>query len=323
MDKNVDMHLLACFDALMTERQVTRAANRMEMSQPAMSSVLSRLRIVFGDPLLVRTPHGMVPTPRALEIVEHIRQGLFHIDKALTHGGGFDPATAELTVWITTTDYAAVTLMPALIAKLAKEAPGIKIAIRTTAPTRLREDLESGDNHLAIGYFRVSSGGIYSSALMEDTIACVARADHPTIHDGLGLEEYIGARHAYFAGISPADITPIEEITDAALSALGYERTISFRMTNILVILPVVAATDLLATLPFGAALRACDQFPLQVLQLPFDVPQLKLSLFWHERTHRAPAHHWVREAIRQVARTAVYKPPLPRVALPALRRTL
>ena len=245
----------------------------------------------------------MTPTTRALELADTIRRGLRHIEEALSHGGAFDPTTTDLTVRVMTTDYAAVTLMPTLLAKLARDAPNLKVAIRTMNPSRWREDLESGESHLVIGYFHDLPDGSYSSVILTDTIACVARCGHPAIRSGISLNAYAEARHAYLAGTHHGDVTTVEQATDTALAELGLARIISFSVANVLVIMPVVAQTDLIATLPVGAAQQVCTQFQLQAVPLPFVVPDLKISLIWHEREHRDAAHFWFREAVRDVSR--------------------
>lgn len=301
--KNVDIHLLACFDALMTERQVTRAADRMRVSQSTMSNALGRLRTLFRDPLLVRTPRGMVPTGRALGLIEAVRSGLRHIDEALAQSAPFDPATADLTVKIMTTDYAAEMLMPALLSSVSKLGPKLKVEIHNMDPLRVREELEEGGCHLVIGYFRNLPKDLYSSVIFKDKIMCFTRSRHPSIKEGFSLKEYVETHHACFAGFSRAGLSTIEKVTDAALADLGFERIVAFQAGSISVILSVVAETNLIATVPLGSAKRAAAQFQLRTLALPFAVPDLEVALIWHERTHRDAAHNWVRQAIRDTAK--------------------
>ena len=301
--KNVDLHLLACFDALITERQVTRAADRMTMSQSAMSNALGRLRTLFRDPILVRTPRGMVPTNRALELIEAVRSGLRHIDDALSQGAHFDPTTADLTVRIMTTDYAAEMLMPALLGSISKLAPKLRVEVRNMDPLRVREELEEGSCHLVIGYFRDLPKDLYSSMIFKDQIVCLTRSGHPSIKDKVSLNEYAELQHACFAGFSHAGLSTIEKVTDAALADLGFERTITFKAGSVSVILSVVAETDMIATVPLGSTRRAATQFQLRTMSLPFAVPDVEVALIWHERTHRDTAHNWVRQAIREVAK--------------------
>lgn len=303
MYRNVDLHLLACFDSLMAERQVTRAASRMEMSQPAMSHALKRLRALFADPLLVRTPKGMVPTRRALELAEAVRTSLRHIDDALAMGLPFFPKEADHEIRIMTTDYAAETLMPDLLATLSQDAPNLRIAIRPISPSRIREELESGDSHLAIGYFKGLSKDLYLSRLSTEPIVCVSREAHPVAGKTFGLAEYVQLRHARFAGFSHGEMSTIERTTDAALAEMGQQRSVMFQIGNILVMLPVVAKTDLIATIPLGAAQRGAEQYRLRIMPLPFEVPELETSLIWHERTHRDKAHQWFRGAVRDIAK--------------------
>jgi len=307
--KNVDLHLLACFDTLMTERQITRAADRMRMSQSAMSNALGRLRVLFSDPILVRTPRGMIPTSRALELVEAVRSGLRHIDDALTQSGPFDPTTANLTVRIMTTDYAAEMLMPALLGSISQLAPNLRIEIRNMDPSRVREELEEESSHLVIGYFRDLPKHLYSSMIFTERIVCLARHRHPSIKNGISLTDYVGLPHACFAGFSHAGLSTIEKVTDAALADLGVKRVTTFQAGSISVILSVVAETDLIATMPLGVAERPAKRFRLKIVPLPFTVPDVEIALIWHDRTHRDKAHSWIRKVIREIARSHKYKP--------------
>lgn len=303
MRRNVDLHLLECLDTLMTERQVTRAAERMGMSQSAMSNALGRLRVLFNDPLLVRTSRGMIPTSRALELVEGVRTGLRHIDDALTRSAPFDPAVADLTVRIMTTDYAAEMLMPAFLGSASTLAPNFRVEVRNMDPSRVREELEEGSSHLVIGYFRDLPQDFYSSVILTDKIVCLARSRHPSLGRGIDLAEYARLAHACFAGFSHAGLSTIEKVTDAALADFGLKRRVVFQAGSVSVLLSVVAETDLIATVPLGSVQHATKGYRLKVAPLPFAVPSAEIALIWHERTHRDAAHGWFRNAIRGVAK--------------------
>lgn len=298
--RNIDLHLLACLDALLTERQVTRAAERMSMTQPGMSNALARLRRMLNDPLLVRTGHGMVLTDRAKDLMTSVKAALAHIDTALACPEGFEPSRSDATFKISISDYVLLALMPALMDLILKNGPGMKINATLSDAKRLREWLEEGQCHLAIGYFTELADGLYKSDLWSDEICCVARADHNVIRRRISLEQYLAAQHIYMMGaFQPATF---EMMTDGALAALGMSRRIAIHVPSMVVAPAIVAQTDLVATLPRELARIYAAQLSLQVLKVPFRVPRYRLAMIWHERTKHDGAHKWLREQVRSLA---------------------
>lgn len=301
-NRNVDLHLLACLDALLTERQVTRAAERMNMTQPGMSNALARLRQTFQDPLLVRTSQGMVPTERALELAESVRAALTHVDAALANRGEFVPGKARVTYRIAISDYVSLLVLPALMEKVLKEAPGIKVVTSASDAKRFREWLEEGEIHLAIGYFAELANGMHASELLTDEMCCIARDGHPALRGKVTLERYIEQPHLLMVGGSQA--ATFEQMTDGALGGLGLTRRIVMRVPNLLVVPPIVAASDMIATVPKQLARRYSESLSLQIIDLPFEVPTYRLSMVWHERTQHDGGQGWLRQKIRSVAQS-------------------
>jgi DNA-binding transcriptional LysR family regulator len=299
-DRNIDLHLLACLDALLTERQVTRAAERMNMTQPGMSNALARLRQKFQDPLLVRTSQGMVPTERALELAASVRAALMHVDAALAHQGKFVPETARVTYKIAISDYVSFLIMPALMDEVLKEAPGVRVTTSASDARRLREWLEEGECHLSVGYYTDLADGMYSSELLTDEMCCIAREGHPALRGKIALEQYIEQPHVLMVGGSQA--ATFEVLADEALKALGLARSIVMRVPSLLVVPAVVAGTDMIATIPRRLVRSYNESLPLQIMELPFEVPTYRLSMVWHERTQHEGAQRWLREKIRHVA---------------------
>jgi DNA-binding transcriptional LysR family regulator len=300
--RNIDLHLLACLDALLTDCQVTRAAERMNMSQPGMSNALGRLRQAFKDPLLVRTAEGMVPTQRGLELRALVRAALGHIDAALADPGNFDPSLSEVIYQVAISDYVSLLLMPSLIRHLLAESPKAKITTTMSDAKRFRDWLAKGEGHLTIGYFSDLTDGMHSTDLLTDEMCCIARSNHPKIRGRISLKQYSECAHVFMTGAyEPATF---ETATDKALHELGIERHTVVRIPNLLVIPAMVANSDAIATLPRKAASIYADAMSLQVLKLPLRVPDYRLSMVWHERTHHDNGQRWLREKIRNVAHT-------------------
>jgi len=300
-DRKIDFHLLRCLDVLLTERSVTRAAERMNMSQPGMSNVLSRLREAFGDPLLVRTPKGMEPTARAEDVWPTVREALDGIERALTGGSEFDPATASLNVTIATTDYAGFVLFPKIMQRLEQEARGITITIRPPDPTHIREWLEEGAGEIAIGFVPTAAETLKTTTIYRDRLVCVARRGHPAIAGDISLDAYTVARHVIF-GSAFTGISTLELFLDEWLETEGIVRQAGMRVPSALLSPHIIAETDMIATLPAGFVGRFRDTLPLQIMELPFTAPEMSVGMFWHERTHKNPAMVWLRELIRNAA---------------------
>ncbi|MDB5872082.1 MAG: LysR family transcriptional regulator [Ramlibacter sp.] len=312
-NRNVELHLLACLDALLQERQVTRAAERMNMSQPGMSNALARLRQKLDDPLLVRTAHGMVPTERAMQLQASVRAALRHVDAAFAAQSTFDPATARNTFKIAMSDYVSMLFMPSIMDTIVREAPSMRVVLGPSDALRLRERLEEDGFNLCIGYYTEMPEDLHVSDIFTDTISCIARAGHPVFKGSIELGDYVKQPHILMVG--GTHTTTVEAKTDAALKELGQSRNIVMWMPNQLTLPALVASSDLIATVPTELARRSQFRSQLQVLDLPFEVPDMRLSMVWHELTHHDAAHRWLRQKFREVA--AGLSPPATRQPKP------
>ena len=297
----IDLHMLACLDALIAERSVTRAAEKMEISQPAMSTVLGRLREALLDPLLVRTARGMVPTPRGEELASVVRFHLRGLAAGLVESEPFDPKTARASISIATTDFTGILLLPRVLARLRNEAPGIHVQVRLPDPNHIREWLEEGECDIAVGLFPDLAEGLRVSALFDDPLTCVVNRVHSTIRETLSLSQYLECSHIVF-GSPFAPISTIDQAVDRTLSELGLTRKVSVQLASILLPAHVAAQTDLIATIPTRLAKYFSTILPVSLFDPPFEIPDLRFSLVWHERTHRMAPHHFVRNVVREVA---------------------
>lgn len=301
-NRTSELHLLACLDALLHERQVTRAAERMNMSQPGMSNALAKLRQKLQDPLLVRTSQGMVPTERALQLQASVRAALRHVDAAFAAQATFDPATATHHFKIAMSDYVSMLFMPAIMDTLVREAPGMRVALGPSDALRLRERLEEDGFNLCIGYYTEMPEGLHISDIFSDSICCIARVGHPVFRGEINLDDYAAQPQILMVG--GTHTTTLEAKTDAALKALGRSRNIVLWNPSQLTLPAIVANSDLIATVPMELARRSEVRLQLQVLDLPFQVPDMRLSMVWHELTHHDAAHRWLRQKFRDVADT-------------------
>ncbi|WP_077001820.1 LysR family transcriptional regulator [Variovorax sp. KK3] len=297
----VDLHLLACLDALLQEKQVTRAAEKMNMSQPGMSNALARLRQKLQDPLLVRTSQGMVPTERALQLQTSVRAALRHVDAALESQATFDPAKARNTFKIAMSDYVSMLFMPSIMNALVREAPGVHVEIGPSDALRLRERFEEDGFNLCIGYYADMPEGLHVSDIFTDSVSCIARAGHPMVRGKISLDDYASLPHILMVG--GTHTTTLESRTEEALRrAGGRARNVVLWMPNLVTIPLLVAGSDLIATVPTEIAMRSEARLGLQVLPAPFAAPELRLSMVWHELTHHDAAHRWLRQKFRDVA---------------------
>ena len=316
--RTLDLNLLKVFDEVMTERNLTRAAGHLAMTQPAVSNALKRLREALNDELLVRSGYGVEPTPRALEVWPAVRAALDTLQEALRPGQGFDPARSRETFVIAMADATAASLMPPLMRHFESTAPGASIQARPLLSRDPREALASGTLDLAVGYFPAAVAAIDHATMqagMPDPVShqrlydgeyvCVMRADHPLTHAGVSLETYCAARHVLvsFSGRPYGFV-------DEALSALGRRRRVVLTVNEFFTAAQVVAQTDLLTILPhhFIASTGIASQLAWR--KLPLEMPVVHVDMLWHRRHQNRLAHEWLRQQVALAARDVYGEPP-------------
>jgi DNA-binding transcriptional LysR family regulator len=300
----VDLNLVVAFDALAREQSVTRAAHRLGVTQSAVSHALRRLRDLLGDPLLVRGRGGMVLTPRAQALVVPVRTGLLTLQRALSQSAGFDPATAKRAFAIVSPDLFDLLMMPALLERMGRDAPGVDIAVVAADERRLPERLETGEVDIAVvprivGVQREDPPGVLRRTLLHDTFTCFMRADHPALGRArrrtLALDTYVGLSHALVGeGLG---------FVDRALEAKGLTRRIAVRVPTFYAALSIVAHSDLVLTGPNPLRRLGAGLPPITALAPPLPLPEHALDLLWHERFTKDPAHAWLRTSITDVVR--------------------
>lgn len=298
-DKHLDIYLLRCLQAFVEEAHVTKAAERMGTTQPAMSSVLRRLREIFNDPLLVRTEKGMVPTERARELADSLRGAIDIIDTALAVDQPFDPGSATMAFEIAASESVTFMLVPHLIARVRQLAPGIQLRVRIPDLQRARQALEEGEIDLLLSFTRTAPGGLRSSALWTQKLKVIAAAAH-AVDAGLTLADYLRWPHAcHKLGRSGSSI---EVAVDAVLQQMHRERTVGVWLPSAISVPAVVARTDFLATVPEEVATMFAPLLGLKTLPPPLPLDDVQIGMYWHERMQKNPPHRWLRELLRTVA---------------------
>ncbi len=302
--RSVDLNLLVVFDALMAERNVTRAAVRNGLSQPAVSKALNRLRHLFDDPLFIRRDRCMEPTPRAIELSGPIHGALANISRTLASPSAFNPAEISATVTIATIDFYQMSLLPALIRILRREAPGIHLQLKACDRFCQNESLECGEIDIAIGPVGALRDDLRAIPLWKDRLTTLVACDNP-IAKALTLESFAAAPHVVDAG--HVRITPeghVTSVVDAILAASGLRRQIAVVLPNSAGIPHVVAATDLIATLPTRVVKDLAPIKNVHFLPAPFPALEVSPHMLWHVRTENIPLQVWLRSVISEIARS-------------------
>ncbi len=290
----VDLNLFLVFEALMVERNVTRAAARLRRSQPALSNALTRLRARFSDPLFIRHARGVTPTARALALAEPVAAALRGLRAGLAPAAAFDPATARHTFVLAASDHAQLLIVPALAKRLAKW-PGLGFRVVPLPLEFPTSALERQELDAVLGVFDVAPGdrapaGLKRLVLADERMCAVARRGHPALRRPLTQ-----ALHLPQLNVSPRGGT-----------VSRFERGDRGPRRNIVLFVPHYAAapwvleqTDLLAVLPERVARRFAASFALEVAPLPPGTPRLKVQLLWHPSVHDPPAHQWLRAELK------------------------
>ena len=292
-----DLNLLLVFDAVMNERHVTRAGDRIGMSQPAMSNALNRLRHHLKDDLFIRGPEGMRPTSRALELAEPVRQALCNLETAL-ESQDFDPKTAERTFAIGTNDYAVPILMPLVASRLEQEAPGISIRLLSSAGQTF-EMLDAQAIDVGISAFGKVPERFGQAELFQDSYVLTMRSGHPLASGDLSAAAYARARHLV---VSPRGER--HGFVDDALAEEGFKRQIAMTVTSFSSAPGVLAASDLILAMPKRLAEAFAPLYGLTTREAPFSSPRAYSSatLVWHHRLGNHPAHRWFRGLLLDTA---------------------
>ena len=294
----LDLNLLLAFDALMTERNVTRAAQRLYISQPAMSHALNRLRAFFGDPLLVRTPQGMLPSERALTLHSGVAQALRLLEQQLSEPERFVPEHSSRRFVISTTDYVECVLIPPLIARLKDCAPQVRIEILILRDTLPEQELASGEIDLVLGFdeYMQVPGHLSRETWLTEPLVGVVRREHPHLGSKLTLEQLIATPHVFHSPLGTR-----ESIVDHFLASQGLTRQISVNSQSYMSAAAIVSQSDHLLVLPARVAEMLTSGWPLRQLTLPPQMPSYHLNCVWHPLHDQQAAQLWLRQMMQAV----------------------
>ena len=289
--RRLDINLLLTLDVLLSEHNVTRAAQRLNLSQPSVSVHLAKLRDIFGDPLLLPGPRGMRPTARADELREPLRQALEALERAVSPASPFNPTEARQMWNVMASDYGESTIVLPALAGLRSAAPCTRLALFDLVPSQIARQAEQGAIDLAFHTSEDAPLGLRRRALFTERYVLVGRAGHPQLKKRPTLEQFCELDQVI---VSP-DGGGFQGVTDKALSQVGLTRRVVLSVPHFLFVRSVVESTDMVAMLP-SRLVR--DARALEVVEPPLEVPGYEMSMLWAERVHRDPAHQWLREFI-------------------------
>jgi len=293
-----DLNLMPVFLALMEERNVTRAAERLGITQPALSNALNRLRDTLRDPLFIRERYGMRPTQLAEEMAPVIRTALAQFDELILGQQEFDPEKASRLFTVAPNSYVEFVLMPEVVARLRERADGIKLRLIPFGSDLSETGAVSGTTEMVLGRITDPPDNMVVQHLMDDGLACVVRADHPEIGDSISKEDYERLKHV--------NVLPPGRLRAGLFQALeqrGLRREVAVSVTHFLAVPEMIAATDYCTTLPRQICHRLARDTRLKILPAPADLGTFPVEIAWHVRYRHDPAHRWLRALISEVAK--------------------
>lgn len=292
----LDLNLLLVFDRLAQDGRVSRVAESLGLSQPAVSNALRRLRDALGDELFVRTPAGMAPTPYAQQIAGPVAAALQGLQGALQVQASFEPTRSERCFTLAMTDVGELYFLPVLMDALAHEAPGITLRCLPVADSTLREQMAAGRVELALGSLPQLQGGFFQQALFRQRYVALMRAGHPLAgNTALGSARYRQAAHVRVVSAGTA-----HGQVDDALQRLGVARRVQLTVPHYVALGQVLASTDLVATVPERLAERLAGPHGLVSRPLGLKLPTSTIAQLWHAHLHRDPGHQWLRALVAQ-----------------------
>lgn len=305
MHDQIDLNLLHIFEAVMMELNVSRAAKRLNMTQPAVSHALRRLRRITHDDLFLKIPSGVSPTPRALELWEPIREGLLHIRQALTPPE-FEPTLSTQTFTLAAADYTVALFFPKLLPILALTAPKINIRIVPNTNINAAKLLEQSEIDLAMGRFYRPTTRLRVQEVMGDRYVCIMRKGHPLARKKLTLKQYIKADHLLVTLTGEAT-----GLIDEQLREMDLKRRIALTVNQFTLVPELISGSDLISAVPLRMIERSLFQKKLHNTELPLKLAPAYLQMMWHERKQTDPAHEWMRTRLLEIAQD------LPKIPLP------
>lgn len=292
---NMDLNLLTVFDAVMSERNATRAAERIGLTQPAVSHALRRLRVLFGDELFVRSPRGMIPTPLAEEMAAPVRDMLARVQDLLAREKRFNPRESSRRFVVGLSDYATLALLPRIMGTLAAEAPAVTLTVKNTGHDAGHAMLDGGGAELIAGNFPEPPPHMRSELLFTEGFVCAARAGHPILSKRLTLKRYLAAEHLQVSTSGNP-----HGYVDDILDGMGVRRVVKVTVGHFLAAPLLLENTDLVATEPRRLFLPFRRRLPLELASPPFALPEFEVTQVWHSRHDGDAGHAWLRGVVQR-----------------------
>ena len=301
---DIDLGALLAFDAIRRTGSVTLASIELDQAQSTLSNRLRRLREQLGDPLFVRTPHGMAPTPYADKISENISGAIALLNRGLNGAGGFDPRREERNFTIVMTDLTEILLLPALLQRCRADAPGMGFTTFSLTDRETEQALQTGAADVAIGFFPSISPSLVQRHIMESGYVCIAAKHHPTIGDRISKRAFLSARYALAHTTRTG-----HHVIEQALQRAGVAHQISARVSGFLALPMIVASTDMIATVPRPLAEMMRNAADIKIRPHPLDLPKLVIGQFWHRRFHNDPGNVWLRRMLGELYKSIAVIP--------------
>lgn len=294
--RDLDLNLLVVFRQLMIERRVSRAAESLGLTQPAVSNALARLRRLLGDELFQRSSRGMEPTPFAESLAEPVSHALGLLHGAVNQRSVFDPASSERAFTIGMTDIGEIYFLPALMERLATLAPRLSISTVRNTAVNLREAMEAGQVDVALGLLPQLKGGFYQRRLFKQPYVCLLRRGHRLAKRAITVKEFSAAEHV----VVVSEGTGHGKV-DELLERNGISRAVRLSLPHFIAVAPILASSNMIATVPLRFAEAVAAPFGLVALKHPATLPEIAISLYWHAKQHQDPANRWLRELLLQL----------------------
>ncbi len=293
--QDLDLNLIPYLVAMDDARNVSRAAERLGVSQPRVSTALGRLREYFNDPLFVRTSRGMEPTPRALALVPAARDALVRIEKGMLDAEAFDPATSTHTFSIALSDVGEIVFLPRLLQLFAQRAPHANLRSVSVPPGQVERGLESGDIDLAIGYFPDLGGNnFFQQRLFTHRFICLMRSDHPLARTKLSIEQFLTLGHAVVRAEGRS-----QEVLEQFLEKKRLRRRAVLETPHFMSLPFILTRTDLIATVPHAIGFAYVKEHAsITLVEPPLVLPRFDLKQHWHRKYHNAPRGEWLRGVV-------------------------
>lgn len=297
--RSVDLNLLTIFDAIMTERKMSAAAEKIGMSQPAMSAAVSRLRITLKDELFIRTGSGIKPTPRAQELERPIREVLNKISDTISQTLTFDHQKSDRIFTLASLDYASITLVPNLLKQLRAQQSSVGVNIWPQYDEELKDLMHFGAVDFAIDNIPILDKDFHIETLCQEAAYCLVRKDHPDIREAPSLEQFLSAEHIV---LYPK--TNRISLLDQHLMANGLRRKHGMKVPSFFNMPYIVEQTDMICALPERVARDFANKFDLNLFPAPVKDWTAPVYLMWHSSLHGDPGHTWLREMIIELCRS-------------------